>query len=98
MAELKDFINDWKIDLKNKSASHKSGLKIGYDSTNEDGTLRLAYSGMSTFMKNTYAETKSTEAIEKRRMELTQEFVEIFKTQMTPNFSKTRINPTQREY
>ena len=96
--ELKDFIDNWQLNVREKSAVHNSGLKIGYDSTNEDGTLRLAYSGMSTFLKNTYAETKSIEAVEKRRAELTQEFVEIFKAKMTSDFSKTQIKPVQREY
>lgn len=97
--ELENFIDNWQVDIRTKSAVHKSGLKIGYDSTNEDGSLRLAYSGMSTFLKNTFAETKSVEATEKRRAELTQEFVEIFKAKMMPQFSKTNIiKPAQREY
>lgn len=97
--ELKDFINDWEISIKEKSAQHKSGLKIWYDSTNEDGSIRLAYSGMSTFLKNTFAETKSVEATEKRRAELTQEFVEIFKAKMTPDFNKANvIKPGRDEY
>jgi len=95
--ELTDFIDNWQINVREKSAQHKSGLKIEYDSMNEDGTLRLAYSGMSTFLKNTFAETKSVEAVEKRRAELTNEFVEIFKAKMTPEFSKTPVKPT-REY
>ena len=96
--ELKDFIDNWQINVREKSAQHKSGLKIGFDSMNEDGTMRLAYSGMSTFLKNTFAETKSIEAVEKRRAELAQEFVEIFKAKMTPDYSKTQVKPAQREY
>lgn len=96
--ELKDFIDNWQINIREKSAQHKSGLKIGYDSTNEDGSLRLAYSGMTTFLKNTFAETNSVEAVEKRRAELTQEFVEIFKAKMTTEFSKNTMKTLQREY
>jgi tRNA A37 threonylcarbamoyltransferase TsaD len=96
--ELKDFIDDWQIDIKSKSAQHKSGLKIGYDSTNEDGTIRLAYSGMSTFLRNTFTELKSVEAVEKRRTELTQEFTQIFKAKMTTEFSKAPVKPNIREY
>ena len=95
--ELNDFINDWQINIREKSAQHKSGLKISYDSTNDDGSLHLAYSGMSTFLRNTFAETKSVEMVEKRRFELTNEFLEIFKAKMTPEFSKTPIKPA-REY
>ena len=95
--ELKDFINNWQVNVREKSAVHKSGLKIGYDSTNEDGTLRLAYSGMSTFIKNTFSETQSIEAVELRRKELTNEFMEIFKYRMTPEFSKISVRST-REY
>lgn len=96
--ELKDFIDNWQINVREKSAQHKSGLKIAYDSVNEDGTLRLAYSGMSTFLKNTYAETKSVEEVDKRQAELTQEFVEIYKAKMTPDFSKAPIKPAGRGY
>ena len=96
--ELNDFIDNWQVNIREKSAQHKSGLKIGYDSVNEDGSLRLAYSGMSTFLKNTFAETKSMEAVEKRRAELTQEFVEIFKAKMTPEFGKTVVKANSREY
>ena len=96
--ELKDFIDNWQINIREKSAQHKSGLKIGYDSTNDDGSLRLAYSGMTTFLKNTFAETNSVEAVEKRRAELTQEFVEIFKAKMTTEFSKNTMKTLQREY
>ena len=53
---------------------------------------------MSTFLKNTFAETKSVAAVEKRRSELTQEFVEIFKAKMTPDFSKAPIKASQHEY
>ncbi len=96
--ELNDFIDNWQVNIREKSAVHKSGLKIEYDSTNEDGSLRLAYSGMSTFLKNTFAEHKSVEVIEKRREELTQEFVEIFKQRMNPDFSKIPMQQIQREY
>ena len=95
--ELENFINDWQISVREKSAVHKSGLKIGYASTNEDGTLRLEYSGMSTFMKNTFAETKSVEAVEKRRAELTGEFVEIFKATMTQEFGKIPVISRERD-
>ncbi len=96
--ELKDFIDNWQVNVNEKSAIHKSGLKIKYDKTNEDGSLRLAYSGMSTFLKNTFAETQNVEAVKQRQTELTQEFVEIFKQKMSPEFSKTLINLSQREY
>lgn len=81
--ELKDFIDNWQIDVKNKSAEHKSGLKVAYDSTNEDGSIRVATSGMSTFLKNTYAELQDDGAVDKRYKELTEEFVQIYKAQMT---------------
>ena len=38
--ELNDFIDNWQVNIREKSAVHKSGLKIEYDSTNEDGSLR----------------------------------------------------------
>ena len=98
MTELEKFIDNWQINIREKSATHKSGLRIGYDSTNEDGTIRLAYSGMSTFFKNTFAETKSIEAIEKRKAELTQEFIEIFKAKMIVDFKTISPNLLQQEY
>ena len=96
--ELKDFIDNWQINVREKSAQHKSGLKIGYDSTNEDGSLRLSYSRMSTFIKNVLAESPSVEMVEKRRAELTREFLEIFKAKMTTEYIKLPMNPVQRDY
>ena len=53
---------------------------------------------MSTFFKNTFAETKSIEAIEKRKAELTQEFIEIFKAKMIVDFKTISPNLLQQEY
>lgn len=79
---LDEFINDWQIDLKNKSAQHKSGLKVAYDADNEDGSIRVATSGMSTFLKQTYAQLQDVAAVNKRYQELTEQFAEIYKQQM----------------
>ena len=67
MEELKDFIDDWNIDIKNKSAIHKSGLKIAYDATNEDGSLRLAYTGMMKWQKLAYSITHDIKKIDEMR-------------------------------
>ncbi len=79
---IEDFISNWKINIAEKSARHESGLKIGYDSTNDDGSLCLFYSGMATFSKNIYAQTQDMEAIDEKRNELTQEFLKIYKQKM----------------
>lgn len=79
---LDEFINDWQVDVKNKSAIHKSGLKVAYDADNEDGSIRVATSGMSTFLKQTYAELHDVAAVNKKYHELTEEFAEIYKQQM----------------
>ncbi len=83
-----DFMNDWDINIEEKSARHKSGLRIGYDSTNEDGSLRLEYSGMSTFLRNTFSETKDMKLVEVKRNELTSQFLEIYKKNMMPQDTK----------
>lgn len=80
--ELKDFINDWKLDLPNKMATHNTGLTIGYDSTNEDGSLRLSYTGVMSFNKLAYSQLGSGEKVELLRNELTRQFVEIYKQKM----------------
>ena len=99
MTELKDFINDWQIDIKNKSATHKSGLKIAYAYMNEDGTYHFEYKGMSTFTKNILSETNSVESIEPKRAELVQEFIEIFKQKMLSNLNnKISAKAEYRDY
>lgn len=99
MAELKDFIDDWNTDIKNKSATHKSGLKIGYAYMNEDGTYHFEYKGMSTFTKNILSETKNVESIEQRRKELVQEFIEIFKQKMLSDLNnKIPVKTASRDY
>lgn len=92
MAELKDFINDWQIDIKNKSATHKSGLKIAYEAKNEDGSLRLAYTGMMKWLKLAYSVTHDTKKIDEMREALSKQFVEIYKNKM-----QTNINIQQRK-
>lgn len=92
MAELKDFINDWQIDIKHKSATHKSGLKIAYEAKNEDGSLRLAYTGMMKWLKLAYSVTHDTKKIEEMRESLSKQFVEIYKNKM-----QTNINIQQRK-
>ena len=79
---LDDFINDWQVDLKNKSAQHKSGLRVAYDADNEDGSIRVATSGMSTFLKTTYAELQDVTAVNQKYRELTEQFAEIYRVQM----------------
>lgn len=92
MAELKDFIDDWNIDIKNKSATHKSGLKIAYDATNEDGSLRLAYTGMMKWQKLAYSVTHDIKKIDEMREALSKQFVEIYKNKM-----QTNLNIPQRK-
>ncbi|MDO4162712.1 MAG: hypothetical protein Q4D80_06915 [Pseudomonadota bacterium] len=82
MSELKDFIDDWKIDLKNKSATHKSGLTIAYEARNDDGSLRLAYTGMMSWLKLAYSVTHDTKKIDEMRENLSNQFVEIYKQKM----------------
>lgn len=95
--DLNEFIKDWEIDLKNKSATHHSGLRIAYDATNEDGSLRLAYSGMMSWNKTAYAALKDVEKVELLRTELTNQFIEIYKQRMNVNFSFHTIATKDRE-
>ncbi len=85
MGTFDEFIKDWKISKERKSAKHVSGLNIEVDTVNEDGSLRLALSGMSSFMKNTYAELKDVDATNRRLHELEQQFVEIYKKMFNGN-------------
>ena len=79
MKELSEFIKDWQIDKKNKSAKHVSGLNLMVDTVNEDGSLKLAISGMSSFLKDTYAELQDVDKTNSRLQELEHQFVEIYK-------------------
>ena len=95
--ELKDFEKDWTIDIKNKSARHNSGLSIGYDSTEEDGSLRLVYTGVMSGNKATYAALGDVEKVEALRQELTRQFVEIYKHKMANTLQMSAIMSRGRE-
>ncbi len=95
--ELKDFEKDWTIDIKNKSARHNSGLSIGYDSTEEDGSLRLVYTGVMSWNKATYAALGDVEKVEALRQELTRQFVEIYKHKMANTLQMSAIMSRGRE-
>lgn len=95
--ELKEFEKDWEIDLRNKSAKHHTGLTIGYDSTNEDGSLRLEYTGVMSWNKVVYASFKDVKKVEAYRRELTRQFVEIYKHKMSNSISAAVIISKGRE-
>ena len=95
--ELKEFEKDWEIDLKNKSAKHRTGLTIGYDSTNEDGSLRLVYTGVMSWNKLVYASFKDVKKVETYRQELTRQFVDIYKHKMSNSISATALMSKGRE-
>ncbi len=46
--ELKDFIDDWQVNVKEKSATHKSGLQFKYIAEGPDGNAKIE---MSEFNK-----------------------------------------------
>ena len=89
--ELKDFEKNWVVDVKNKSAKHNTGLLISYDSTNDDGSLRLVYTNVMSWNKLAYAKFGDVEKVEAFRSELTRQFVEIYKHRMNNSISMTKM-------
>ena len=90
--ELQDFEKNWTIDIKNKSAKHNTGLLIGYDSTNEDGSLRLVYTNMMSWNKIAYSKFGDAEKVEAFRNELTHQFIEIYKHRIVNSIPITAIS------
>ena len=86
-SELQDFEKNWVVDIKNKSAKHNTGLSVGYDYTNEDGSLRLVYTNMMSWNKLAYSKFGDVEKVEAFRDELTRQFIEIYKHRMVNSIS-----------
>ena len=92
LKELQDFEKNWIIDIKNKSAKHISGLSIGYDSTNDDGSLRLVYTNMMSWNKTAYSKFGDVKKVEAFRDELTRQFIKIYQHKMANSIPMPAIS------
>jgi hypothetical protein len=80
--KLEDFIQDWQINIKDKSATHNTGLKMRYLMDNEDGTLRIELDKLVTWEREQLKNDSNGTAIVKLRDSLVGEFARIYKEKM----------------
>lgn len=80
--KIEDFIQNWNIDLKNKSATHKSGLKINYLMDNGDGSIRLEFDNLIEWEKEQLKSAQNREAIQNTEKKLIKQFYVIYKEKM----------------
>ena len=93
--KLKDFIDDWQISIKEKSATHKSGLKLKYVSQSIDGNEKIEVSDfdkMIDFCKSQGIRGSDIFALQKK---IHKEFIQIY--QQTMNVSNIK-NFNNQEY
>ncbi len=91
MAELKDFIDDWKIDAKNKSATHKSGLDFKYVQNGYGGKQQVEISNLPKWFSSEIKKGNKMEDCEKLLDEMNAQFTEIYQKVITPQKSTPAI-------
>ena len=83
MTNLKDFINNWNINIKEKSATHKSGLKFAYISNSIDGNSKIEMSQFSKWVKFCKLQGIGGQDIYMLQQKLHSEFVQIYNNVIT---------------
>jgi|GEM_PF-6755331 hypothetical protein len=82
--KLKDFVDDWSIDSKTASATHKDGLKFKYSTRSIETGKNLEISNLPKWYPTQKAQGMSSDMVDKKLEELQAEFVEIYKKIIVP--------------
>ena len=78
MEELKDFIDDWNIDIKNKSAIHKSGIEFKYIQNGYEGKQQVEISNLPKWFSTEIEKGKEIEDCKNLLNEMNAQFIEIY--------------------
>lgn len=81
--ELNEFIENWEINVQNKSARHKSGISFNFEYENEDGSLRVEIEDLMPWEQKMYEKYHDFEKVDKELGCLRNEFAQIYKEKMT---------------
>lgn len=80
--ELKEFIENWEINVQNKSARHKSGIGFNFEYENEDGSLRVEIEDLMPWERKMYEKYHDFDLVDKELGSLRNEFTQIYKEKM----------------
>lgn len=84
MTELKNFINDWKVNALTESAVHISGLKFRHVKNGSDGQEKIEISNLPQWARNFIDKGNTVEQCEKIQAKLYNEFIDIYKQVIVP--------------
>lgn len=91
MAKLKDFIDDWQIDTKNKSATHKSGIEFKYIQNGYEGKQQVEILNLPKWFSIEIEKGKGIEDCKNLLNEMNAQFTEIYQKVITPQKSALAI-------
>lgn len=80
--KLENFIEDWKVDLKHKSAVHLTGLNIAYVMDNDDGTIKMEFENLVEWQSKQLKEGFDSLEVMKLQSSLVREFAVVYAEKM----------------
>lgn len=91
--KVEDFIENWDIDVKNKSARHKSGIGFNFEYENEDGSLYVEIEDLISWQQKMLTSGQDPKSMDSELSTLRQEFSSIYKEKMTekPKLSQQTV-------
>ncbi len=82
--KLSDFIKDWRIDVQNRAASHKSGLSMRWVKDNADGTFRFEVANLPLWEAQQRRLNKDAKAIRDMETDLVNQFGMLYLKKIKP--------------
>ena len=79
---MKDFIDNWEVNVINQSATHSSGLEIFVFEVASDGSVVLGYNHYQEWIRKYQKNGINPEIINAELQKLQKQFLEIYKNLM----------------
>ena len=76
--EIKDFIDNWRVDVSTESAIHVSGLRFRHVKNGIDGREKIEISNLPQWVQSFMAKGNTIKQCEQMQTQLHKEFVEIY--------------------
>lgn len=81
--KIEDFIENWDIDIANKSARHKSGIGFNFEYENTDGSLHVEVEDLVPWEQEMFKNNRDSKDVDAELSSLRQEFSKIYKERIT---------------
>jgi hypothetical protein len=94
--ELKDFIDQWKVNALTESAEHISGLRFRHISKGTDGQEKIEVSNLPQWAREFISQGNTIQQCEQMQAQLHEEFVDIYKQVIVPQQSAIYRSATTR--